>query len=102
MEYHRHIAGPNQDTSLCIAAFYCDAPALALMAHRTFILDDTRRRALSEALKYATDIFSSLVDAQDVLYLVKKPDVSEVQEQLFTNSLKVFSCSVHRRQKASP
>ena len=60
------------------------------MAHRTFILDDTRRRALSQALKYATDIFSSLVDAQDVLYLVKKPDVSEVQEQLFTNSLESF------------
>lgn len=90
MEYHRHIASQDQDTSLCIAAFYCDSPALAPMAHRTFILDDTRRRALSQALKYATDIFSSLVDAQDVLYLVKKPDVSEVQEQLFTNSLESF------------
>ena len=90
MEYHRHIASPEYATSLCIVSFHCSSSVLAPLAHRTLTLDDVRRRALSQALKYATDLFSSVVDAHDLLYLVKKADVNGIQEQLFTNALESF------------
>ncbi len=90
MEYHRHIASPEYATSLCIVSFHCSSSVLEPLAHRTLTLDDVRRRALSQALKYATDLFSSVVDAHDLLYLVKKADVNGIQEQLFTNALESF------------
>lgn len=90
MEYHRHIASPAHHTSLCIISFHCSSLVLAPLAHRVLVLDETRRCALSQALQCAAEIFSSLIDARDSLYLVKKEGVSEMKEQLFTNYLENF------------
>lgn len=90
MEYHRHIANQAHNTSLCIIAFHSDAPVLSCLSRRVMTLGEMQRQALSQTLRYATDIFSSIVDARDALYLVKKQEVWPAQEQLFVNTLESF------------
>lgn len=89
MEYHRHIS-PISQSSLCICAFTSHDPLLYTLSNGPYILDESQRKLLAQTLKYGTNIFSSLVDAKDALYLIKKPDVTAVEEQIFTNYLELF------------
>lgn len=90
MEYHRHISNISPKTSLCIFSFYCDSPSLLPLARQTLSLNEEQRQALHTALKTVSNIFNSLVDARETLYLVKNESVTPIHEQLFTNYLEIF------------
>lgn len=90
MQYHRHFTNTKQITSLCVAAFHCECPELFNLASQPFYLDENQRYTLSLVEKYASEVFSSVVDAKDVFYLERKHPCSNIYEQLFRNYLETF------------
>ncbi len=90
MEYHKHSSGPNQYASLCVSAFSSESSVLSPLVHGPFYLNEEQQKVLSHVMKHGTEIFSSLVDEKDSLYLVKKSDRNPLSEQIFTNYLEVF------------
>lgn len=89
-EYHQHKSMKNIKASICNGAFYYSGNALDRLADKSIFLTNSAKCYFFNALKYCSEIFSSVIDTQNMIYQVISPDHSLEQEHLLINNLESF------------
>ena len=89
-EYHRHRSIKNIKTSICNGAFYYEGNVLDKIADQPILLTTSMKHYFFNALKYCSEIFSSVIDTKELIYQIISPDHSPAQEQLLLNNLESF------------
>lgn len=93
-EFHRHKAITNDISSMCVVSFRCDSLLLDTLANHVFFLPEHCQDVFSQVLKYGSIIFSSIVDNEEQLYLIRDKRHPVFVEQMLINYLEIFLLEV--------
>ena len=89
-EFHRHRAVSDKVTSMYVVCFSSNSPILRSITSNIFLLPEYLQDILSNILKYGSEIFESVVDNKEELYMVKREDYPAFLEHMLINYLEIL------------